>query len=145
MFAKPGTDHRSGGQSLVLFIGLRYTFSRQRNRFIAVVSMVSLVGMALGVASLITVLSVMNGFSEELRSRILSLIPHGFVERNEASLDNWQTLAAELQARPDIVAVAPYIRSKVLLGANGRVRGAELTGVDPVLEQQVEEECVLVL
>ena len=65
---------------LPLFIGLRYSFSRQRNRFIGVVSMVSLLGMAIGVASLITVLAVMNGFAGELRGRILSLVPHGYVQ-----------------------------------------------------------------
>ena len=65
---------------LPLFIGLRYSFSRKRNRFTAVIAMVSMLGMVVGVASLITVLSIMNGFAGELRGRILSLVPHGYVE-----------------------------------------------------------------
>ena len=82
---------------LPLFIGLRYSFSRQRNRFIGLVSMVSLLGMALGVASLITVLSVMNGFAGELRDRILSLVPHLQIESVAGELQHWQQLP-ELQA-----------------------------------------------
>ncbi len=64
------------------FIGVRYSFSRKRNRFTSVIATVSMLGMVLGVASLIVVLAVMNGFAGELRGRILSLVPHGFVESN---------------------------------------------------------------
>ena len=79
---------------LPLFIGLRYSFSRQRNRFIGVVSMVSLLGMAIGVASLVMVLSVMNGFAEELRTRILSLVAHAEVRAEAGNLDDWRGLLA---------------------------------------------------
>ena len=84
-------------KGLPLFIGLRYSFSRQRNRFIGVVSMVSLLGMALGVASLITVLSVMNGFAGELRNRILHLVPHISVEAAGGPVRDWRGLAERLQ------------------------------------------------
>ncbi|MEE4189929.1 MAG: lipoprotein-releasing ABC transporter permease subunit [Halieaceae bacterium] len=121
---------------LPLHIGIRYIFSRGGNRFVGIVSMVSLVGMALGVASLITVLSVMNGFAGELRDRILSLVPHVQVESSQP-LKDWEVLAAEIAAQPDIVAVAPYIRSKALLASDRMVRGVQVTAVDPAAEQGV--------
>ena len=71
---------KSSISNYALFIGLRYSFSRKRNRFTALIATVSMLGMVTGVASLITVLSVMNGFAGELRGRILSLVPHGYVE-----------------------------------------------------------------
>lgn len=98
--------------------------------------MVSLVGMALGVASLITVLSVMNGFAGELRDRILSLVPHVQVESSQP-LQDWEALADEIAAQPDVVAVAPYIRSKALLASDRMVRGVQVTAVDPEAEQGV--------
>lgn len=123
--------------SLALFIGLRYSFTRQSNRFIGVVSMISLLGMALGVASLITVLSVMNGFAGELTGRILSLVPHLQVESGDGRLDDWQALQQELEAREGVEGAAPYIQSKVLLHAGGQVRGAQLTAIDAESEGRV--------
>ena len=123
---------------LQLFIGLRYSFSRQRNRFIGVVSMVCLLGMALGVASLITVLSVMNGFSGELRDRILALVPHVTVE-SRAGIGDWPGLAARLADHPEVLAVAPYTDSKVLLGSGQRVRGSLLSAVDVRSEPAVSQ------
>ncbi len=124
---------------LPLFIGLRYSFSRQRNRFIGLVSMVSLLGMALGVAGLITVLSVMNGFAGELRDRILSLVPHLQIESATAQLQNWPQLAATVQPANGVTGVAPYIESKVLLGSHRLVRGARVTAVNPALESKVSQ------
>ncbi len=98
--------------------------------------MVSLVGMALGVASLITVLSVMNGFAGELRDRILSLVPHVQVESSQP-LQDWAGLAERIGERPEVVAVAPYIRGKALLASDRAVRGVQLTAVDPEAEQGV--------
>ena len=74
------------------FIGLRYSFSRKRNRFTSVIALVSMLGMVLGVTSLIVVLSVMNGFSGELRGRILSLVRHGYVEGGATGISQWQSL-----------------------------------------------------
>ena len=128
----------SASARLSLFVGLRYSFSRQRNRFIGVVSAVCLLGMALGVASLITVLSVMNGFAGELRDRILSLVPHVTVEF-AAGIEDWPATAARLTAHPQVLAAAPYIDSKVLLGGEDRVRGALLTAVDVGSEPAVSE------
>ncbi len=123
---------------LPLHIGLRYTFSRSGNRFVGVVSMVSLVGMALGVASLITVLSVMNGFAGELRDRILSLVPHVQVESTRP-IDNWPALAERVELHPEVQAAAPYIRGKALIGSQRLVRGVLLTAIDPAAEQAVSD------
>ncbi len=124
---------------LPLFIGLRYSFSRQHNRFIGLVSMVSLLGMALGVASLITVLSVMNGFAGELRDRILSLVPHLQIESAAGQLPDWQQLATRVELTAGVTGVAPYIESKVLLGSHRMVRGAQVTAVNPALESSVSQ------
>ncbi len=116
------------------FIGLRYSFSRKRNRFTAIIALVSMLGMVLGVASLITVLSVMNGFAGELRGRILSLVPHGYVQTVDGQMSDWREVAARVAAQPGVVAVSPYITDKVILGNERALRGAVLTAIDPQLE-----------
>ncbi|MEP1593530.1 MAG: ABC transporter permease, partial [Halieaceae bacterium] len=116
------------------FIGLRYSFSRKRNRFTAIISLVSMLGMVLGVASLITVLAVMNGFAGELRGRILSLVPHGYVQPESGGLEDWRELAGQLAGEPGVVAVSPYLTDKVILGNDRALRGAVLTAIDPELE-----------
>lgn len=122
---------------LPLYIGLRYSFSRRNNRFIGVVSMVSLLGMALGVASLITVLAVMNGFSGELRDRLLSLVPHLQVEARSGQLAKWPELVQRLRQFPQILATAPYIETKVLIASGTAVRGSLVTAVEPQAESRV--------
>jgi len=119
------------------FVGLRYSFSRKRNRFTAVIAMVSMLGMVLGVASLITVLSVMNGFAGELRGRILALVPHGYVELPRGTGTPWQETLQQLEARPDILAASPYITDKVILRSDRSQRGAVLTAIAPEYERNV--------
>ena len=121
------------------FIGLRYSFSRKRNRFTSIISLVSMLGMVLGVASLITVLSVMNGFAGELRGRILSLVPHGYIESADGSLADWQSLGATIEQAPGIQAVAPFISDKVIFASGRTLRGGVLTAIDPVAEASVSE------
>jgi lipoprotein-releasing system permease protein len=119
------------------FIGVRYSFSRKRNRFTSVIATISMLGMVLGVASLIVVLAVMNGFAGELRGRILSLVPHGFVESTHGGIEHWHELLQQVEGSAGVVAVAPYITEKAIVG-NGRMqRGAVLTAVDPQLESKV--------
>jgi lipoprotein-releasing system permease protein len=125
-----------------LFVGLRYSFSRKRNRFTSVIAMISMLGMVIGVASLITVLSVMNGFGGELRSRILSLVAHGYVDAQptltgRAGLDDWRMLADTLEGAAGVVAVSPYISDKVIAGMHYSLRGAVLTAVEPTLQSSV--------
>ncbi len=120
------------------FVGLRYSFSRKRNRFTGVISTVSMLGMTLGVASLIVVLSIMNGFAGELRDRILSLVPHGFIEHRQG-IEDWHALAERVEAMPGVVATSPYISNKVILTARGGQRGAVLTAIDPEAESRVSQ------
>ncbi len=116
---------------LLLDIIRRYTFSGGQKRFTRFVAIASMLGMVLGVASLITVLSVMNGFSRELHQRILSVVAHGYVQPSDGQLQDPVGLAETLEADPSVVAAVPYIDDTVLLRAGGRTRGALLTGVDP--------------
>jgi lipoprotein-releasing system permease protein len=116
---------------------LRYSFSRKRNRFTSVIAMVSMLGMVVGVASLVTVLSVMNGFAGELRGRILSLVSHGYVEPATGGMKDWPALRLQVQNHPEVLAVSPYISDKVIFGGSGILRGAVLTAIDPELESAV--------
>lgn len=128
----------NGFRTYPLFIGYRYSFSRKRNRFTALVSVISMLGMALGVASLIVVLSVMNGFAAELRERILSLVPHGYVNflDDDAGV-HWAEQMQRVADMPDVVAVAPFLREQVLLGTGSSLQGARLFGVSPADEARV--------
>ena len=119
------------------FIGLRYSFSRKRTRFTGLIAMVSMMGMVLGVASLIVVLTVMNGFAGELRGRILSLVAHGYVEHPDGEMTGWRQLAQTIASNPAVLAVSPYITDKVILGNGRTLRGAVLTAIDPSMEQNV--------
>jgi len=119
------------------FIGVRYSFSRKRNRFTAVIATVSMLGMVLGVASLIVVLAVMNGFSGELRGRILSLVPHGFVQSPAEGVKSWRDLLSDIEGMDGVVAVSPYITEKAILGTAYLQRGVVLTAIDSELESKV--------
>ena len=119
-------------------IGLRYGFSRQRSRFTALVSIASMLGMTLGVASLITVLSVMNGFAGELRDRILALVPHAYVELVDGAAPT-AALEERLLSVPSIRAVAPYRRETVLLAGPYGQQGAVLYGMDPDRQRDVAQ------
>ncbi|MGV8838230.1 MAG: lipoprotein-releasing system transmembrane subunit LolC, partial [Cellvibrio sp.] len=112
-------------KNIPLYIGLRYTRAKRRNQFISFISAFSLVGMALGVMALIIVLSVMNGFDREMKERILSVIPHGFVDQLPA-LKDWQALSAQVSQHPQVVTSPPYIASSAMVNYAGRVEAIEL-------------------
>ena len=122
--------------SLPLGIGLRYLSAKRRNHFISFISASSMVGMTLGVAVLILVLSVMNGFDRELRQRILGMVPHGVLYQ-AGGIQDWQELAARVDQFPGVEASAPLTRLQGMMGANGRVRGVIVTGVAPEAEARV--------
>ena len=98
-----------------------------------------MLGMVLGVASLITVLSVMNGFASELRDRILSLVPHAVVTSSEGSLIQWQELSSQLQTAPSVQSVAPFIEDVALLQSRSRRVGSQITGVDLAAQRGVSD------
>lgn len=122
---------------LAVFIGLRYTKARQKNGFISFVSLISMIGLTLGVAVLITVLSVMNGFDREIKSRILGMVPQATVASYEMITD-WQPLAKQIQEQnPEVSAIAPFVQLQGMLTSQGQVSGAMITGIEPEYEKQV--------
>ena len=132
------SSYRGAAGNYATFIGLRYSFSRKRNRFTSVIAMVSMLGMVLGVASLIVVLSVMNGFAGELRGRILSLVPHGYVVPEEGRVADWRGLRQQLlAAEPRVLAASPYLTDKVIFASGRILRGGMLTAIDPAAEAAV--------
>ncbi len=122
---------------LPLFIGLRYTRARRRNRFVSFISASSMLGIAVGVMALITVLSVMNGFEKELRERILGMVSHATVQGYEGGLSDWQALLPRLDERSDVIAAAPFINGEVMLTRGADVTGALVRGIDPARESAV--------
>ncbi|QID17854.1 lipoprotein-releasing ABC transporter permease subunit [Nitrogeniibacter mangrovi] len=124
-------------------IGLRYTRSRKRaqgrNRFISFISLVSMLGIALGVAALITVLSVMNGFQEELRNRILGVASHAQITSVTGQLANWQQVAQTAAGNPHVLATAPFVQAQSMLSFDQNVRGALIRGVLPTEEDRVAD------
>lgn len=122
---------------LSVYIGLRYTRAKRRNHFISFISLTSMLGVALGVAALITVLSVMNGFEKELRERILGMTSHAFITGNGSALPNWQNLQSQIQNQPHLLDSAPFVEGQAMLSQGNRVRGTLIRGVDPTLEPRV--------
>lgn len=124
---------------LPVYIGLRYTRARRRNHFISFISTISMLGIALGVTALITVLSVMNGFEKELRERILGVVSHLTVRGADGPLRDWDALASELRERPGVVGAAPFVSAEGMISNGPRVAGAMLRGVLPAVEGEVSE------
>ena len=122
-----------------LYIGLRYTHTKRRTHFISFISLISMLGIALGVTALITVLSVMNGFERELRDRILGMASHASVTTFSGQLSDWQNLSVLLQDKKDIVATAPYISGETMLSNGKRVTGGILRGIMPDREGGVSD------
>lgn len=118
-------------------IGQRYLRSSRGNRFVSFISTISMLGIAIGVAVLVVVLSVMNGFEREVRGRILSLTSHATISAFGAGLPEWRATAAKIGNHPDVVASAPYIEAQALLIAGSNSSGAVVTGVLADDESQV--------
>lgn len=120
-----------------LFIGLRYTRAKRKNHFVSFIAFISIAGVALGVFALIVVLSVMNGFGNELRDRTLSMTSHATLTGFDGSLRNWQQAAEKAQQHDSVVATAPYIRKEVMLSNGQRVGGSLIRGIAPQYEKNV--------
>ncbi|MEY8262840.1 MAG: ABC transporter permease, partial [Bermanella sp.] len=123
-------------KSLPFKIGLRYTGAKRRNHFISFISATSMAGLTLGVAVLILVMSVMNGFDRELRERILGMVPHAALHAPNG-LSDWQTLAKEVSTKPGIVAAAPFVQIQGMMSSRGRVQGVMVNGIEPEWEDKV--------
>jgi lipoprotein-releasing system permease protein len=125
--------------SYELFIGLRYTRSRQRTRVISFISAVSIVCIALGMTALITVLSVMNGFQREIRTRILTVASHVQISAAGGKLADWERIASAAASHPQVVATSPYVVGQGLLVHGSAVHGVFVRGILPAQEERVAE------
>ncbi len=125
--------------SIELFIGLRYTRAKRRNNFISFISFISMMGVGLGVMALIVVLSVMNGFENQLRERILGMVSHVTVSSYDNRLENWPDLADSIKANNEIIGFAPYVEAEAMLSNRSSVSGAIIRGVNPEYETSVSE------
>ncbi|MDP1558176.1 MAG: lipoprotein-releasing ABC transporter permease subunit [Nitrosomonas sp.] len=122
-----------------LFIGLRYSRAKRRNHFISFISLISLLGITLGMTALITVMSVMNGFQKEVRARILGVASHVQVSGMEGNLTDWRQTTDEVIKHPLVEAVAPYVSAQGMLSHNQVVQGVMVRGVLPDLEDKVAD------
>jgi len=122
-----------------LFVGLRYTRAKRRNHFISFISVTSMLGIALGVAALIVVLSVMNGFQKELRARILGVASHVQITGMSGGLSDWRKVAAQTARNPEVVAAAPYVMAQGLISNRQTVQGSIVRGIVPADEDKVAE------
>ncbi|QNI02669.1 lipoprotein-releasing ABC transporter permease subunit [Halomonas sp. SH5A2] len=121
---------------LPFLVGLRYVRAKRRNHFISFISLTSMLGLMLGVAVLILVLSVMNGFDHELRTRILGMVPHAKIEAREGMVE-WQSLAEEIMQRDRVEGVAPYVEQQGMFSVGGNNEGAMVNGIHPDWEDNV--------
>ncbi len=117
-----------------LAIALRYVRSRNKNQFISFISIISMAGIALAVAVLIIVLSVMNGFEAEVRNRILQVVAHASITGLDGRISDWESLAAVAGQDPEVKAVARFVDGQAMLLGAAEIRGVQLRGVDPVTE-----------
>ena len=124
--------------SLETWIGLRYLRAKKRNGFMSFITMISIIGIALGVTALITVLSVMNGFQKEIRGQLLNVAPHaeiGYYDNGNGL--GWQNLREIVKDKKEVLASAPYISDQALLANAGEVRGVQIRGILPSEEKNV--------
>ena len=122
-----------------LLVGLRYTRAKRRNRFIGINSLVSMIGIFVGVWALIVVLSVMNGFQKEVRTRILGVASHVQISSIDNRLPDWRSIAALAAQHPRVRATAPFVQAQAMLAAGQAVRGALVRGILPEEEEKVAD------
>ncbi len=121
-----------------LYIGLRYTRAKRRNHFISFISLISMLGIMLGIMALIVVLSVMNGFHQEIRERILSMASHATLsDPGGGGMADWREVLEKVRAHPDVVGAAPFVEVQAMLVGSSNVSGALVRGIVPVEEDQV--------
>ena len=120
-----------------LFVGLRYLRAKRRTRFVSFITLISLIGIALGVAALIVILSVMNGFEGELRSRLLSMSAHGFVTGKSGVTSDWRQLVNDVEAEDGVAAAAPVVELEGMIQSGRDLRAVIVHGIDPDYEDRL--------
>ncbi len=124
-------------KSVPLMIGLRYTRTKKDNHFISFISLVSMLGIALGIIVLITVMSVMNGFETELRERILGMVPHIVIGDRGDGFEDWQSLEAKVLKHSQVIAAAPFIDAQAMFRYRGYTKYGLVQGILPAKEKEV--------
>ncbi len=124
---------------LALYVGLRYTRAKRRNHFISFISLVSMLGIALGVAVLVTVLSVMNGFDYQIRHQFFSIAPEVTILSGKNVNTFWKSLQTQVQKLPQVVDSAPFVSGTGMLSNQGVVNGVEMLGILPSEEAKISE------
>ena len=125
-----------------LFVGLRYLRAKRRTRFVSFVTSISLTGIAVGVAALIVILSVMNGFEGELRNRLLSMSAHGTISGSDGPLTDWRALVDEVSAEEGVAAAAPFVQIEGMIQSGGELFGVMVHGIDPSWEKQLSGDMI---
>ncbi len=120
-----------------LFVGLRYLRAKRRTRFVSFITLISLAGIALGVAALIVILSVMNGFEGELRSRLLSMSAHGSITGSDGLTDDWRGLLATVSEHSGVAAAAPVVHMEGMIQSGRELRAVRVNGVEPRYEESL--------
>ncbi|MDH4872628.1 lipoprotein-releasing ABC transporter permease subunit [Pseudomonas sp. BN515] len=121
---------------LPIFIGTRYTRAKRRNHYISFISLTSMIGLALGVLAMIVVLSVMNGFQKEMRSRILGMVSHATLSADQP-LDDWRRVADAAMKHPEVVGAVPFAELEGMLSFKGLMQPVQINGIDPREETKV--------
>ena len=122
---------------LPIFIGLRFTRSKNANKFLSFISVVSMAGLILGVAALIVVTSVLNGFEEALSKKILGMVPQVSVFTSQP-LDEWQPIAQQIKANdPNVISAAPFVQTRGMISIDGEVNSTILNGIEPTSQNDV--------
>ncbi|MBA2814603.1 lipoprotein-releasing ABC transporter permease subunit LolE [Candidatus Pantoea persica] len=125
------------GSSLSLLLALRFSRCCRRGGMVSLISIISTLGIALGVAVLIIGLSAMNGFERELNNRILAVVPHGEIETVKQPFRNWQSLLAPVEQVPGIAAATPYVNFTGLIESGAKLQALQVKGVDPAQEPRL--------
>ena len=125
-----------------LFVGLRYLRAKRRTRFVSFITLISLVGIAIGVAALIVILSVMNGFEGELRNRLLSMSAHGTISGSSGPVLEWQALVDEVNAEKGVAAAAPFVQIEGMIQSGRDLLGVMVHGVDPTWEDALSGDMI---
>jgi len=123
-------------QPISLFIGLRYSRSRSRTGFVSFITFFSITGILLGVAALITVVSVMNGFEGELKTRILGLVPQVVISHKNNQFDDWQQIREQILTAPHVIKASPLVEMEALIQSKSGLEGIVVQGIMPEYEQQ---------
>ncbi|MDR1057753.1 MAG: lipoprotein-releasing ABC transporter permease subunit [Coxiellaceae bacterium] len=122
---------------LVLYIGLRYTRAKKRNHFVSFIALASMLGIALGITVLITVLSVMNGFDYEIHNRILSVARQVTITGYSGKINTWQEIEQEIGKNHNVIASAPFVSGQGMLAKEGRASGVIIEGISPLEERKI--------